>query len=92
MPIQRTILYNLFPHWFSHDNTELGEAEEALTDSDVDLVGQDEQSVQVHQVDEDAADNNDDGIIFFKETGDVDDDDDADNTDDEYFHFQGNWW
>lgn len=30
-----------------HDNTELGEAEEALTDSDVDLVGQDEQSVQV---------------------------------------------
>ena len=62
-----------------------------MTDSDVDLVGQDEQSVQVHQVDEDAVDNNDDGITFFKETGDVDDDDDADNTDDEYFHFQGNW-
>ena len=62
-----------------------------MTASDVDLVGQDEQSVQVHQVDEDAVDNNDDGIIFFKETGDVDDDDDADNTDDEYFHFQGNW-
>merc|ERR1712039_234699 len=33
-----------------HDNTELGEAEEALADSDVDLVGQDEQIVQVDHV------------------------------------------
>merc|ERR1711962_1225338 len=31
----------------SHDNTELGEAEEALANSDVDLVGQDEQTVKV---------------------------------------------
>ena len=39
-----------------------------MTDSDVDLVGQDEQSVQVHQVDEDAADNNDGGIIFSRKS------------------------
>jgi len=37
-----------------------------LANSDVDLVGQDEQTVKVHQVDEDAADNNDDGDYYFQ--------------------------
>ena len=37
-----------------------------MTDSDVDLVGQDEQTAQVHQVDEDAADNNIDNDYNFQ--------------------------